>query len=166
MPIKLSESLDTKRLYIRQLTQEDYECLVRKLNDANTEEEYPLFSYYETRDVKCFLLQLREDQQIVGYIFLRTSEIHKDIEIYYSLFPRFTGNGYAIEALKKVFEYIFTNYDFVNILAFVEEGNTRGWKVAERSGMMYMGSIFHTSRNSKVMYFLISKRDYLNQYKS
>ena len=166
MSIKLSESLETKRLYIRQFTQEDYECLVSKLNEANTEEEYPLFSYYETRDVQCFLLQLREDPQIVGYIFLRTSEIHKEIECYYSLFPRFTGNGYAIEALKKVFEYIFTNYDFVKILAFVEQGNTRGWKVAERSGMMYMGDIFHIGKNSKVMCFLINKRDYINQYQN
>lgn len=166
LSIKLTESLETKRLYIRQFTQEDYECLVSKLNDPNLEEEYPLFNYYEKRDVQCFLLQLRQDPQIVGYIFLRISEDHKEIECYYSLFPRYTGNGYAIEALRKVFEYIFTKSDFVRILAFVEQGNTRAWKVAERSGMKYMGDIFHISRNSNVMYFLINKRDYLNQYQS
>jgi len=164
LSIKLTEPLETKRLYIRQFTPEDYEALVSKLNDALLEEEYPLFSYFKGLDVYCFLLQLREPPQIIGYIFLRTFEKDKEIECHYALFPRYTGNGYAIEALRKVFEYIFENYEFVKILAYVEQGNTRGWKVAERSGMKYMGDHFHVDKNSKVMYFLINKRDFDNQF--
>jgi len=163
LPIKLAEPLETKRLYIRQLTPEDYESLVNKLNGALPEEDYPLFSYFKERDVCCFLIQFREPPQIIGYIFLRTFEKDKEIECYYALFPRFTGNGYAIEALRKVFEYLFANHEFMKILAYVEQGNTRGWKAAERSGMKYMGDIIRVDTNSKVMYYLINKRDYENQ---
>ena len=163
MSIKLTEPLETKRLYIRQFTGEDYELLVNKLNNALPEEDYPLFGYFKERDVYSFLLQLREPPQIIGYIFLRAFEKEKEIECFYALFPRYTGNGYAIEALRKVFEYIFTNHKFMKILAYVEKGNTKGWRVAERSGMKYMGDIFHVEKNSKVMYFLINKRDYVNQ---
>jgi ribosomal-protein-alanine N-acetyltransferase len=164
LSIKLTEPLETKRLYIRQFTQEDYEGLVSKLNDTFSEEEYPILRYFKERDVYCFLLQLREPPQIIGFIFLRTFEKEKEIECNYSLFPHYTGNGYAIEAMRNIFEYIFTNYEFMKILAYIEQGNTRGWKVAERSGMKYMGDIFHIGKNSKVMYFLISKRDFLNQF--
>ena len=164
MPIILFEPLETKRLYIRQFTQEDYEHLVNKLNNAFPEEDHPLYSYFKERDVSCLLLLLRENPQVIGYIFLRTFELDKKIECFYSLFPRHTGNGYAIEALRRIFVYLFTNEKFLKIIAYVEQGNTRGWKVAERSGMKYMGDIFHVGKNSKVMYFLINKNDYFNQF--
>jgi RimJ/RimL family protein N-acetyltransferase len=80
------------------------------------------------------------------------------------LFPRYIGNGYAIETLRKIFEYLFDNYEFLKILAYVEQGNIRGWKVAERSGMKYMGDVFREGKNSKVMFFLITKIDYLKQF--
>lgn len=164
MPFKLSEPLETKRLYILQFTQEDYEHLVSKLYNAFPEEDYPLFSYFKERDVSCVLLLLQESQQIIGYIFLRTFEKDKMIECYLVLFPVYIGNGFAIEALRKLYEYIFTKHKFIQILAYVEPGNTRGWKVAERSGMKYMGDKFHIGKNSKVMHFLINKRDYVNQF--
>ena len=166
MLIKLSEPLETKRLFIRQFTKEDYENLVNKVNTEFPNEIYPVFSYYKERNVVCFLSELRDEPIIIGYIFLRTFEKVKALECHYSLFPDYIGNGYAIEALRKVFEYIFANYDIIKILAFVEQGNTRGWKVAERSGMMYMGDILHEGQDSKVMYFLLNKRDYINQMQS
>jgi len=164
LSFKLSEPLETKRLYIVQFTQEDYELLVSKLNDAFPEEDYPLFSYFKERDVSCVFLLLRESQQAVGYIFFRTLEKDKKIECYLILLPLYIGNGFAIEALRKLYEYIFTRLKFIQILAYVKPGNTRGWKVAERSGMKYMGDVFHIGKNTKVMHFLINKRDYINQF--
>jgi RimJ/RimL family protein N-acetyltransferase len=166
LSIKLTEPLETPRLFIRQFTQEDYELLVNKVKNANPEEEFPLFSFFKERDVYCFLLQIREPQLIVGYVFLRTNEKVKEIECHYALFPQYTGNGYAIEAMRRIFEYIFENYEFLKIVAYVEQGNTRGWKVAERSGMKYMGDIIHVGKKSKAMYFLLHKRDYINQYRN
>jgi RimJ/RimL family protein N-acetyltransferase len=165
LSINLTEPLETKRLLIRQLTQKDYDILVKKLNGTFSGDDYPIFSFYKERNVYCFLLQLQEPPHIIGYIFLRTFEKNEELECHYALFPRYTGNGYAIEALRKVIEYIFTDYEFVKILAYVEQGNTRGWKVAERSGMKYMGDIFHLGKSSKVMYFLINKKDFLNQFR-
>lgn len=164
MSIKLIEPLETRRLFIRQFNQDDYDVLVNKLNDALPEEDYPLFSYFKDRNVYCFLLLLREPRQIIGYVFFRVFEKVNALECYYVLFPQYTGNGYAIEALRRLFEFIFTECDFVKIVAFVEQGNARGWKVAERSGMMYMGDVFHEGKSSKVMYFLLNKKDYINQF--
>ncbi|MHA2287158.1 MAG: GNAT family N-acetyltransferase [Promethearchaeota archaeon] len=165
MSIKLTRPLETKRLFIRQFTEEDYESLVNKLTDVYPEEEYPLFRYFKDRDVCSFLILLRENSQVIGYIFLKSFEIEKEIECYYALFSQYTGNGYAIEALRKVFEYIFTNHEIIKIVAYVKSGNTKGWKVAERAGMKYMGDIFHYSKNQRVMSFLINKNDYINQFK-
>ena len=58
MSIKLTEPLETPRLFIRQFTQEDYDPLVKKLKNADSEEDFPLFPVYKESDVYCFLLQI------------------------------------------------------------------------------------------------------------
>jgi RimJ/RimL family protein N-acetyltransferase len=163
MSIRLVETLETKRLKIRQSTVEDNEFLVNKLNDAHSEDKSQLISYFTGRDSYSFSILLREIPQIIGYIILRSFEKNQEIECYYGLFSQYIGNGYAIEALRKVFEFIFTKYEILKIVAYVQQGNTRGWKVAERSGMKYMGDIFLKGRNSRVMSFLINRNDYTNQ---
>ena len=165
MIIQLSEPLETKRLLIRQFMEEDYQVLVDRLSDAYPEDKYPLFSYFKEQDVCSFLILPREIPQVIGYIFLKMFEQEKEIECNYALFSQYTGNGYIIEALRKVFEYIFTDHDILKIVAYVEPGNTRGWKAAERSGMKYMGDIFHYGKNSRVMFYLINKKDFINQFR-
>ena len=164
LPTIISEDLETKRLLIRQLTQEDFNFLVRNVNDDMGNSGFQLFRFFEKSDTLIFTLLLRESNQTLGFIALLILEKEEQIECYYELLSQYTGNGYAIEAMKRIFGYVFGNLQFEKIVAYVDQGNTRGWKVAERSGMKYMGDIIRKDATTKSMYFSIKQSDYFNQF--
>ena len=163
LPTNISEELETKRLRIRQLTQGDFDFLVRDLNGDMVNNGFQLIRFFENSDTVLFTLLLRESNQILGFVALQILENKEQMECYYELLPRYTGNGYAIEAMKKIFGYVFGNLQFEKIIAHVDQGNSRGWKVAERSGMKYMGDYVQNDATTKLMYFSINKNDFFNQ---
>jgi len=163
LPTIISEDLETKRLLIRQVTQEDFNFLVRNVNGDTVNSGFQLNQFFEKRDTFLFALLLRESNQTLGFVALQILEKKEQMECYYELLPQYTGNGYAIEAMKKIFRYIFTNLKLEKIVAHVDQGNSRGWKVAERSGMKYMGDIICKDATTKLMYFSIHKSDFFNQ---
>jgi len=164
--IKLVEPLETKRLFIQQFTQEDIDYLVPNLNSDVLKPGLQI-NYNDKKDDKVYLtLLLRISDQIIGFIMLQPLEEKEQLECYYELLPQYTGNGYAIEAMKKVFAYVFTNHKLTKIVAYVEQGNSKGWKVAERSGLKYMGDVVRKDADAKVLYFVIDKKDYVNQFQN
>jgi len=163
LPTNISEDLETKRLFIRSLTQEDFNVLVGNLNVDMSNNGFQLIRFFEKSDKLLFTLILRESNQTLGFVELHILERKELMECYYELLPQYTGNGYAIEAMKKIFGYVFGNLQFEKIVAHVDQGNSRGWKVAERSGMKYMGDIIRKGAITKSMYFSINKSDYFNQ---
>lgn len=166
MSIKLAEPLETKRLFIQQFTQEDIDYLVPNLNGDVLKPGLKINRDDEKSDKVYLSLLLRVSDQIIGFIMLQPLEEKEQIECYYELLPQYTGNGYAIEAMKKVFAYVFTNHKFTKIVAYVEQGNSKGWKVAERSGLKYMGDIVRKDASVRLLYFLIDKKDYINQFQN
>ena len=163
LPTIISDDLETKRLFIRPLTQEDFNVLVGNLNVDMSNNGFQLIRFFEKSDKLLFTLILRESNQTLGFVALHILERKEQMECYYELLPQYTGNGYAIEAMKKIFGYVFGNLQFEKIVAHVDKGNSRGWKVAERSGMKYMGDIIREGATTKSMYFSINKSDYFNQ---
>jgi len=163
LPTIISEDLYTKRLLISPITQEDFHVLAEDLNSDIVNSGFQLFRFFEKSDSLLFTILLRDNLQTLGFVVLQILEKSELIECYYELLPYCTGNGYAIEAMKKIFGYIFRNLQFEKIVAHVDQGNSRGWKVAERSGMKYMGDIICEGASLKSMYFSINKSDYFNQ---
>ena len=163
MPTIIPEDLDTKRLVIRQITQEDFNGLADDLYGDTGNCSFQLIPFFERSDNLLFALLLRESNKTLGFVALHILEKRELIECYYELLTQYTGNGYAIEAMKKIFGYVFGNLQFEKIVAHMVQGNDRGWKVAERSGMKYMGDVIREGATAKSMYFSISKSDYFNQ---
>lgn len=86
------------------------------------------------------------------------------MECYFMLFPQYWGNGYAIEALKKSIEFAFSILKIHTLFAYVSQDNKKGWLVAERSGMKYMGDTIIEQKNEKVMKYSMNKNDFDNLY--
>jgi ribosomal-protein-alanine N-acetyltransferase len=82
---------------------------------------------------------------------------------YYFLNTQYRRNGYAIEAMKKIIEFAFNVLKLSKLYAYIHSTNQNAWKVAERTGMMYMGDLINETTNRKIMVFLIEKRDFVNQ---
>jgi len=164
-------TLETKRLMIREFTQEDFDNIVSFTKDMASISFNQLFktiidSYQSQEIVISYALILKNTGDFLGFCALITLEENMPMECYYFLRPEYWGNGYAIESLRKIFEYAFSELTLDKIVAYIDQGNTRGWKVAERSGMKYMGNIIRKNTNlkKKSMFFLIDKNDYCNQF--
>jgi len=164
-------TLETKRLMIRQFNQEDFDNVVSFMKGETSTSFNRLFktiidSYQSQEIVISYALILKSTGDFLGFCGLITLEDNMPMELYYFLRPEYCGNGYAIESLRKIFEHAFSELKLDKIVAYIDQGNTRGWKVAERSGMKYMGTILRKDINlkKKSMFFLIDKNDYYNQF--
>jgi RimJ/RimL family protein N-acetyltransferase len=82
---------------------------------------------------------------------------------FYFLFPQYRSNGYAIEAIKKVFDFTFNSLKLSRLNAYIQPSNQNAWKVAERVGMMYMGETVDKINNQKLMVYLIENHDFSKQ---
>ncbi len=171
MSIITPSTLETKRLIIRQFTKVDFDNIVSFMEGVTSTSFNRLFktiidSYQSQEKVISYALILKSTGVFLGFCGLFTLEDNMPMELYYFLGPEYWGNGYAIESLRKIFEYAFSELELDKIIAYIDQGNTRGWKVAERSGMKYMGNILRKDTNlkKKSMFFLIDKNDYFNQF--
>jgi RimJ/RimL family protein N-acetyltransferase len=157
---------------IRQFTKEDFDNIVSFKKDMASTNFNHLFKTiidsYQNQEIGIsYALILKNNGAFLGFCGLTTLKDSLLKECYYFLRPEYWGNGYAIESLRKIFEYVFLELKLDKILAYIDQGNTRGWKVAERSGMKYMGNFLRKDTNFKgknSMFFVIDKNDYNNQF--
>ena len=162
-------TLETKRLIIRKFTQEDFDKVLSSMKGATSSSFNQLIksiisSYQNQEIVISYELVLKINGDSLGFCGLISLEDNKQMECYYILRANYRGNGYAIESLRKIFKYSFSELKLDKIVAYIDQGNTRGCNVAERSGMKYMGNILRKNTNLKSMLFQIDKNDYCNQF--
>jgi len=158
-------TLETKRLFINQINQMDLFEFDNELRQKY--EEYTSQSSF-SRDIHkntlIFSITLKISSQLLGFIFLKPLNTDNEMECYVILHHQFRGSGYAIEALKKSIEFVFSSLKIDTLFAYVSQENKRGWLVAERSGLKYMGDLITEQKNRKVMKFSMRKNDFDNLY--
>jgi len=157
--------IETKRLFIRQINLEEFFKIgneLQKILDNFTNQSF--FSESNSKKTLIFSLTHKVNDTLLGFIFFNPSNGRSEMECYFILFPQYTGNGYAIEALKKSIEFVFSTLTIDTLCAYVRQDNKKGWLVAERSGMKYMGDIIVDQKNKKVMKFSMNKDEFDNMY--
>lgn len=175
MSISIPQQLETKRLILRILTDEDeneFNAILTKQNLSKSTIlnqvashfqgisdffRNILKSYNSQKPVIIFRLIYKINQEFIGICGI-IPDFKATTQCFYFLLPPFQKNGYALEALKRLLEYSF-QYKIKKVIAMISPQNSEAWKVAERSGMMYMGEYEHK------MLYEIEKRDFLNQNK-
>lgn len=111
----------------------------------------PQKSIEETRDflAKCIAEYDKEnpeylsfavdlDGQHIGEVFAYLSE--KEADIGWLIDKRYWGNGYATEAAKLLVEYLQTELNRTDIVAYCDERNISSQKVMKNIGMEFVGS--------------------------
>ena len=87
-----------------------------------------------------WIIRLKANDQFIGEIGLDLGiPRYKIAEIHYSLLPSFWGNGYAIEAAKRVLAFGFDTLHLHRIEAGVATQNVKSVKLLERLGMTREG---------------------------
>lgn len=182
MKLNLPNKLNTKRLSLRPFREEDLDDLHLLLNDDevikgsktcaenNTISKVKdllrhIISSYNSHDpIFALAITQKSSEIFLGTCGLNlTTETASEPECFYALLSAFRGNGYMIEGLKKVLEYVFEELNLTYIELYLNPKNPLGWKVAERVGFKYMGTITYKKDSSDALFFTIEKREYENQ---
>jgi len=162
---KILNTLETKRLVIKQINQTDFykndSELHQKVESCTNQSS---FSTYIHKNTRIFAITHKVNSELLGLIFLKPLNSSSEMECFVILFPQYRGDGFAIEALKKSIEFAFSTLKIETLYAYINQDNKRGWLVAERSGMKYMGDIIIEQNNKKKMKFSLNKNDFDNLY--
>ena len=143
--------LETERLFLRQLTEDDYEALSKILQDEETMYAYNgAFSDVETKEwldrqlarygqyeFGLWAVVLKETNEMIGQCGI-TVQPWKDrevLEIGYLFNRAFWHNGYAVEAAIACKEYAFTVLNASEVCSIIRDTNIPSQNVALRNGM-------------------------------
>ncbi|MFX1313131.1 MAG: GNAT family N-acetyltransferase [Promethearchaeota archaeon] len=172
------QKLETKRLYLRFFVKDDFKAFYKLIsNEEIIKNFYIIDQIKEIKKVKelfdslinpynslkSFLIIAitdKENENFIGFCGLKDLKRSSDVLTFYALLPEYRGFGYAIECMKKFFEYAFLRLELVKIVAFINPHYKTSWRVAERIGMKYMGHIKYKNFNPDPMFFVIEKKEF------
>ena len=143
--------LETDRLYLREMDQEDYVPLSRILQDEETMYAYNgAFSDEETQawldrqiaryrkyGFGLWAVVLRESEEMIGQCGLTMQPWNgrEVLEIGYLFQRKYWHNGYATEAARACREYAFTKLGAGEVCSIIRDTNAASQNVARRNGM-------------------------------
>ena len=142
---------ETERLIVRNLVSQDYEQVFKWCGDPRVNEfmVYPLYKCAE--DVKIWIDTLEVDNPNIydfGWILKDTGKLiggggvvfHPDRDVWnigYNLLADKWGNGYTVEAIQGIIEYIKKTRDIHVIEGQFAADNLNSMRVMEKLGMVY-----------------------------
>jgi len=173
--MKIPERLETDRLYIRPFEKKDWEPFFTFMRDEvatqylsfikeqktyqGAEELFNMILDRYGKENQIFVLAVvrKTDEKFVGSIGLLPIKGSSDVEIFYTLLPKYWGKGYATEATHRLFAYVFSELDVERIVASIYPSNQASERVAERVGMIYKGFVMKKLQGDKVKLYVISR---------
>lgn len=151
--------LETERLFLRCLTQEDYGDLAEILQDGITMTAYEhafsdmevqawlgnqLRRYREENGRGLWAVIRKADGEFLGQCGLTyqdTGRSEKEVEVGYLFKRKYWHNGYATEAARGCMKYAFEKLRLDTVVSIIRDTNFASVRVAERNGMMPCGRV-------------------------
>ena len=143
--------IETQRLYLRELTQEDYPSLCRILQDEETMYAYEgaftddevqtwlgrQFMRYETLGFGLWAVVLKENDRMIGQcgLTIQTWKEEEVLEIGYLFERKYWHYGYATEAAVACKQYAFEQLKADEVCSIIRDSNVTSQNVAIRNGM-------------------------------
>ncbi len=162
--------LETERLLLRQMTQDDYSALCRILKDKDV--MYAYEGPFNDQEVQSWLdrqlwryaeygfglwaVVLKSTGTMIGQCGL-TMQDYKDtqiLEIGYLFRKDYWHKGYASEAANSCKEYAFREMDVQEVYSIIRDTNLASQKVAERNGMRRVDEFIKHYRNVDMPHYL------------
>lgn len=167
--------IETERLILRNLVQEDYEAAFKWCGDpkVNTYMIYPLYKCAE--DVKTWIESLNPDDPDnydVGFVIKETGKLigsggivyntERDVWVIgYNIKADQWGHGYAVEAIQGLLEYVRKTRPVNAIEGQFAAENFKSQRVMEKLGMSYLKDSEYEKLDGSVRFkSKIYRRDY------
>ena len=163
--------LQTERLILREMQQKDKEHFIKFMTNQSCtrylmfseEQKTPqgaqrLFDFilnsYQTQEPLLVLtIALKETDEMIGSTGASLLEPSGIYECYYSLLSEMEGYGYATEATRELFRFLFQKQNAIELRAYMHPENNASQRVAKRLSMEYKGirqhPVFH---NDGILY--------------
>lgn len=150
--------LETERLILRKVTENDVTSMYEYGNDpevskyvtwerhltlSDTEDylNFVLENYQEGR-LAPWAIEYKADGKMIGTIdFVQWKPSHQVAEIGYVLHREYWGKGIMTEAANRVIQFGFEHMDLVRIQAVCLPENTGSFRVMEKAGLTYEGTL-------------------------
>lgn len=169
--------IETKRLFLREMTEEDFAALYRVLADAEIMRHYP-YTFDEAR-VRAWIVRNIERYRVFGFGLWavcrkETGEMIGDCgltmqvidgqikpEIGYHIRRDCQRMGYAKEAASAVRDWTFLNTPFRMIYSYMKYTNEPSAKTAVSYGCRLIGE-FADEENEITKVYAVSREEWLN----
>ena len=162
--------LETDRIFLREMTQEDADFILKLLNDpayiqnigdrgirthhdARKYLQEKIIASYIQHGYGLFLVVDKQTNLPVGCCGLINRESLADIDIGYAFLPEFRGQGYATESAKAVLAYGKTKLGLKRIVGITAVDNQGSINVLEKIGLHFEEYITLPGDDEEIMLF-------------
>ena len=168
--------IETKRLFLREMTEHDYEALRKVLGDSSIMQHYPYIfdearvrgwinrniERYRIFGFGLWAVCLKETGEMIGDCGLTMQMIGDQIkpEIGYHIRGDLQRKGYAKEAACAVRDWTFRNTPFNMIYSYMKYTNEPSWRTAISYGCRQVDE-FADDVNEITKVFAISREEWL-----
>ncbi|MCR4793535.1 MAG: GNAT family N-acetyltransferase [Lachnospiraceae bacterium] len=145
--------LETDRLFLREMSMNDYDALYSVLADPAIMQHYPYkfdetrvcgwieknIGRYEKDGFGLWAVCLKDTGEMIGDCGLTLQDIDGKVlpEIGYHISGKYQNMGYASEAAAAVRDWAFSNTEFAALYSYCRSTNTPSIKTAQAIGMSY-----------------------------
>ena len=154
MILVMNMILETKRLFLRKMTHDDFDALYAVLADADNMKHYPYtfdearvrnwihrnLVRYEKDGFGLWAMVLKETGEMIGDCGITMQPINGQWlpEIGYHIRADQQRKGYASEAAAACVRYAFEHYHFPAVYSYMKYTNIPSQKTAMRAGMTFV----------------------------
>jgi ribosomal-protein-alanine N-acetyltransferase len=168
--------IQTERLVLRSFEPRDVDPwivmfsdpeVVRFLDRASRERPRTPEAFFAQLEVRLALeaevgyatlaVELAETQDFIGQCGLRPASLLRadggsEIDLGYHFMSAYWGCGYATEAVRATLAHGFDVVGLNHVMAVAEPGNIASWRVLEKAGMRYEGTVSYYGTNNLCRY--------------
>ncbi len=173
--------LETKRLFLREMTPDDFDALYGVLADSDIMRHYP-YTFDEARVLNwinknieryrvfgfgLWAVCLKSTGEMIGDCGLTMQNINGTVlpEIGYHIAKAYQRQGYAKEAAKAVRDWTFNNTAFGTVYSYMKKENALSSAVARANGMALLDE-FTDDEGEKTVVYGISREQWHSQRSS
>lgn len=169
--------LETERLILRELTDDDFADLYEILSDADIMQHYP-YTFDEDRVKKwikrnieryhndgfgLWAVILKENGKMIGDCGITMQKINGELlpEIGYHIHKAYQKKGYATEGAAECINYAFDKLGFDKVYSYMKYTNIPSARVAEKNGMKFVME-YPDPDNTVTKVYSISREEWKN----
>lgn len=182
-----TKTLETERLILRKINENDYKSAFENWCNSDKVEKYVTWNKHrdplETKDLYDkwilgyddttyrWIIELKSNNDVIGTIDISKKFLSSSTcELGYCLSDKYWNLGIMTEAIKEVIRFLFEECEAETIWAEYLENNPASGKVMQKSGMKYEGTLRkrvvdkQNIRNDLHVYSILKAEYYLEKH--